>query len=140
MKAWNIATIPFVAATLFAGQGAHADQGLTREQVRQDLLAAQAAGDVPAGFAASRTMADIHGHPPVALGAMGAVAAPALAPREGKTREEVRDELFAAQRAGEMPLGFAAGLTYRDVFAGRYPERAERGMAEVSNAGHSAGE
>ena len=81
MKA--LATALMVTATLAGMSAAHAD-GKTREQVRQELQAAKAAGQV--------TFGELD-YPP------------AIAQQTSLTREQVRQELQAAQAAGQVTSG-----------------------------------
>jgi len=83
MKRHALATALMVSVTLAGMSAAHAD-GKTREQVRAELAAAKAAGQV--------TFGELD-YPPAA------------APAAGKTREQVRAELAAAKAAGEVTFG-----------------------------------
>ena len=71
------------------------------EQVRQELIAAQRAGQVIVN-AELGTLAK----PPVQLAS--------------KTREQVRAELIAAQRAGNFIVNAELGLTARQMYPSRY--------------------
>ncbi|WP_055311235.1 DUF4148 domain-containing protein, partial [Bordetella pertussis] len=84
MKRHALATALMVSVTLAGMSAAHAD-GKTREQVRAELAAAKAAGQV--------TFGELD------------YPAPAAAPAAGKTREQVRAELAAAKAAGEVTFG-----------------------------------
>ncbi|CAB3886156.1 DUF4148 domain-containing protein [Achromobacter pulmonis] len=118
MKA--LATALMVTATLAGMSAAHAD-GKTREQVRQELQAAKAAGqvtfgelDYPPAIApqTSLTRAQVRQELQAAQAA-GQVTSgeldyppPAAAPRAaGKTREQVREELARAKANGEYTFG-----------------------------------
>ena len=128
MKATKqIAGLSIVALTLIGGgaaaQTVSGDQGVaagkTREQVRAELVAAQKAGEIPVGFAAvtKRDLDPSYGAAmPVGQSGDKSQAMPAAA---GKTREQVRAELVAAQNAGEMPVGFVA-VAKRDLNPDRY--------------------
>lgn|SRR5574341_576582 len=96
--------------------------GMTRDQVRNELVAAQRAGDVIVN---------------AELGLTARQAAPAQ--HVGKTRDEVRAELVAAQRAGDVIVNAELGLTARQMFPTQYADkahgqvRAELGIAADRN-------
>jgi len=118
-----------LAALAFVAVGAQAQEtaGLTREQVRAELFAAQKAGQEPYGFAAGLTKAQVQGAGEAAAGVVSPKAMAAVS--GGKTRAEVRAELKAADAAEDVPVGFAA-MSVRDVYWG--------GKEPADVAGHFA--
>ncbi len=80
---------------------AHADEGLTRAQVRAETLAAARAGLIPHGDLDQRKE-------PAATGTPETVA-------------QVRAELAQAVAAGTLEVG-ETGRTQREIWPGRYPQ------------------
>lgn len=53
----------------------------------------------------------------------------------GKTREQVRAELEAAQKASDVPVGGESSLTLRELYPGLYPvPETARGFAHSGTA------
>jgi hypothetical protein len=141
-----ILALSTIALSLVSG-AAYADQGLTREQVQAEAIAARDNGDLPIGYAA-RTSREIFvdngksGTPlhaavvdanDLPLGYSGRtkneVFGGSVADTPSKvTREEVRKELFAAEKAGSILTGFAA-LSRNEVFPAPAQAGTERHLA-----------
>jgi DNA invertase Pin-like site-specific DNA recombinase len=100
----NVFRISAIALTLVSG-AARADSALSREQVRADFAAAQAAGALTGAFGT------------VSNGLSSFPRAQFSESETGKSRAQVRAELSAAQNAGDAPAGF--GVTARGLYRDR---------------------
>lgn len=124
-------TLAIVSGTAFAGTGK------TLEQSQAAYVAARQNGELPTGFAAmteqqvysgNATPAVNHAPKTVTLsqddapqGFVGQSARDLfpgnyVQAKNGATREQVRAELIAARKAGELPVGFVA-RSDRDIFS-----------------------
>ena len=105
MNKQRLLTLSLILAGAFGA--AHADDGLTREQVRAELAQAVASGSLEVGET-GRTQREIEpGRYP---------QAPVVA---GLTRGDVRRELTAAIRQGQLPQG-DLDRTQADIAPQRY--------------------
>ena len=99
MKNQRLLALSLILAGAFGA--AHADAGLTREQVRAETLAAARAGQIPHGDLDQRVE-------PAAAGAP-------------QTRAQVRAELAQAIASGALEVD-ELGRTQREIEPGRYPK------------------
>jgi hypothetical protein len=106
-------------ASLFAVSAAQADDGKTREQVRAELVAAQQAGEIQYGNT-GMTEREVFPARHDATQAPAAVKPVYTSENQGLTRAQVRAELIAAQKAGEVQYG-NIGATARELFPDRFP-------------------
>jgi hypothetical protein len=99
-----------LAALITSAVAAHAGDGLTREQVRQEYIQARANGDVVVNYATGLTAREAtpFAYPPRPLVA-------------GRTRDEVIAELREAERNGDMLVG--NGFTAYERNPSAYPAR-----------------
>jgi hypothetical protein len=131
MKTSFAATIAFALATLSAGHAMAAGPtvALTRDQVRAELVEARRTGDV----VADDELAYAFGATPgVKLNELFPNNYPAKAAVAGKTRDQVRAELVAAKRSGDVvadselayAFGATPGVKLKDLFPGNYAAKA----------------
>ncbi len=98
-----------IALLLAALLGSAAADGLTRQQVRDELAEARRTGNIDAG-----------GEVGLKLNELYPEQYPARAALPGRTRDEVRAELAEARRTGDLIVG-EAGLRLNEYEALRYP-------------------
>lgn len=106
MKTLLTSTLALALATVATTAAAGS---LTREQVRNDLAAAQRAGDIPWGETGFKLNEVFPGAYPSKPGVTG------------KTREQVRAEFEQARRNGDLIAGGDSGLRLNQLFPGSYP-------------------
>jgi hypothetical protein len=132
MKKTYAATIALALSTLVAGQAMAAytsPAGKTREQVRAELTEAQRTGDIVADKAYYNETNVGSGRK---LNELFPSQYPAKTSLPGKTREQVRAELIAAQAAGEIvadksyadETSIGAGRKLNELLPNRYPAKA----------------
>ncbi len=104
MQVSRIVTV--AAFATLAAMTAQAETGKSTEQVRTELQAAQAAGEVPYGFSGMsqrEVFPDQFSH-----AAPTQAKAVYSANDQGLTRDQVRAELIAAEKSGEIVTSFVA--------------------------------
>lgn len=113
----RFSALALAIATTFSAGHALADGTApkTRDQVKAELKAAQAAGDVVVNHDSGATARDINpsAYAPVARAA-------------GKTRAEVLAELEQARRDGSMVVNSEIGLTHAELRPDLYPASQSR--------------
>jgi hypothetical protein len=99
--------ITLLIAVASAGAQAQTTMGKTREEARQELIAAVRNGGLPRGEAMGESLPN------------NAVKQPAMASR---TRAEVVAELDAARRNGDLPASGESSLTLNELHPSLYPQ------------------
>ena len=107
MKSATFSAIALAIAAATSGAAFAADSGLTREQVRAELIQAQQNGDIVGNGETGETLRE-----------MFPGRYPAANVAQGKTRAEVQAELIAAQRNGDVVGNNWEGLAWD--LAGEY--------------------
>ena len=109
MNSAKFSAIVLAVAAVASGSAFADDSGLTREQVKAELAAAQRTGNVIANGESGQTVAELN---------------PARFPATAstKTRAEVKAELAEAQRTGDIVINGETGETLAQVFPARYAD------------------
>ncbi|MFL6695485.1 MAG: DUF4148 domain-containing protein [Ramlibacter sp.] len=157
-------TVSLILAAAFAAS-AHAQSGLTREQVQAELAQAQRAGTLPVGgeigfaprqwvaqpstltraqvlreFERARTAGELvaDGESGLRMNEVNPGAYPHAVVAAGRTRAEVQAELREAVRTGDMVANGESGLLLRDAFPQQYA-KARAAKDSVMQAASPAG-
>jgi hypothetical protein len=110
MNSAKISTIVLAVTSLAWGSAFAADSGLTRDQVKAELAAAQRTGNVIVNSESGALAKDVF---------------PSLYPvayaTEGLSRDQVKAELAAAQQAGNVIVNGETGQTVAELLPARFP-------------------
>jgi hypothetical protein len=110
MKSIKYITTVLAAASLLGGLTTSHAGGLTRAQVKAELLEAIRTGDIPATGDHGLTERELYPH-----------RYPARVMEAGKTRQQVLEELAEAVRSGDLVANGDHDKTLRELYPSRYP-------------------
>ena len=118
----RLSVVAIALSTLFAGHALAADPAApkTRADVKAELAEAIRNGDMVADGETGLTFREMA---PARYATANAQAVEKTA-AVGKTRAEVKAELAEAIRNGDMVADGQTGLTYKQLYPGRYPQPA----------------